>query len=231
MTMFKKTSPLFFLLPIVQVASAQDACDASMLNTTVRTWPVTSIDTIFSIAASTSRGVCNIARANRMADANLMVAGETLLIPGESCAQDIDNTTCLVPNMTYYASCVPGGLHTYNARYNDTRASIALKFQVSLDTITTMGVNVSAQSADAVIAADTQIKIPQCSPSQCTVQPYKFTFGTYVDLANELNTTVGQIMAFNPTYNYSSKTDVDDSPIISLPMNCRNSTGNITVIS
>ncbi|CAN9260888.1 unnamed protein product [Alternaria alternata] len=162
-----------------------------MLNTTVRTWPVTSTDTIFSIAASTSRGVCNIARANRMADANLMVAGETLLIPGD----------------------------------------IALKFQVSLDTITTMGVNVSAQSADAVIAADTQIKIPQCSPSQCTVQPYKFTFGTYVDLANELNTTVGQIMSFNPTYNYSSKTDVDDSPIISLPMNCRNSTGNITVIS
>ncbi|KAJ4355580.1 uncharacterized protein N0V89_003600 [Didymosphaeria variabile] len=156
-----------------------------------------------------------------------MVAGETLLIPAETC--DPDDSTCIIPNTTYTATCVPGGLHTYNTRFNDTRAKIASKFRVSLDSITTIG-NAST-SEDDVLEADAQLKIPQCSPSQCVVQPYKFTYGTYVDLAEEFNTTVGQIMAFNPTYNYSHEADPSEGPVISMPMNCVNLTGNVTVIS
>ncbi|KAL1604994.1 hypothetical protein SLS60_004537 [Paraconiothyrium brasiliense] len=162
-----------------------------------------------------------------MSDATLMVAGETLIIPAETC--DSDDSTCIIPNTNYTATCVPGGLHTYNTRFNDTGAKIAAKFRVSLDSITTMG-NASA-SEDSVLEADAQLKIPQCSPSQCVVQPYKFTYGTYVDLAEEFNTTVGQIMAFNPTYNYSHEADPNEGPVISMPMNCVNLTGNVTVIS
>ncbi|KAF2634240.1 hypothetical protein P280DRAFT_474783 [Massarina eburnea CBS 473.64] len=222
----KLTSILFLFFWGV---TAQNTCNNSTLNTTVSTWPVTSTDTIYSISTSTNRSICDIARANRMSDATLMVAGETLLIPGETCDDNQGDTSCLISNSTYYRTCVPGGLHTYNTRYNDTRASIALKFEVSLDTITLM--DKSANSTAGIIPTDSQLKIPQCSPSQCTVQPYKFTYGTYVDLAIQFNTTVGQIMAFNPTYNYSGEADASEGPVISMPMNCVNLTGNVTVIA
>lgn len=222
---------LLLSLSAIQTVSGQSNCDSTTLNTTIGSWPVMPADTIFSIASATNRSVCAIARANRMIDATLMVAGETLLIPAETCdAVANDSITCLIPiNTTYTAACISGGLHTYNTRFNDTRATIAAKFRMGLDSITVTG-NTSI-AADVILETDLQLKIPQCSPSTCLVTPFKFVYGTYVDLAAQYNTTVGQIMAFNPTYNYSNKVDPDESPVISLPMNCMTTSDNFTVIS
>lgn len=57
-------------LPILALAAAgvmsQTTCDYASLNTTVGTYLIESTDTIFTIAASVDRGVCDIARANRI---------------------------------------------------------------------------------------------------------------------------------------------------------------------
>jgi hypothetical protein len=164
-----------------------------------------------------------------MADPTLMVAGETLLIPGQVC--NSDNHTCLVPRGNYSTDCVKGGLHVYNSVFNDTYEYIAQKFQVSLETITSGVIGGAIASSDEILNSGTGIKVPQCSPSRCDVQPYRFVYGTYADLAKKFNTTVGQIIAFNPTYNYSSDTNADSGPIISLPINCANLSDNTTVIS
>ncbi|KAI0170765.1 hypothetical protein BJ166DRAFT_516922 [Pestalotiopsis sp. NC0098] len=42
-------------------------------------WNVASADTIFPIAEPTGRGVCDVARANSMADAELVAIDDTLL--------------------------------------------------------------------------------------------------------------------------------------------------------
>lgn len=222
---------LLLNLATIHTVSVQGSCNSSTLNTTIGPWLVTSNDNIFSIASATNRSVCAIARANRMSDPTLMNAGQTLLIPAQSCdAEANDSVSCLIPtNKTYTGACINGGLHTYNTRTNDTRTIIAAKFEVSVDSISALGSDDTA--ADEVLAADQDLKIPQCSPSQCILTPFKFVYGTYVDLAAQYNTTVGQIMALNPSYNYSAETDPTQGPVISLPVNCTALSSNVTVIS
>lgn len=83
---------------------------------------------------------------------------------------------------------------------------------------------------DEELAAGSVLKISQCAPSQCAIQPYKFTYGTYKDLAGHFNSTVGQIFGFNTGYRYSNATDAL-APVISVPMNCIALSDNITIIS
>ncbi|ORY62119.1 uncharacterized protein BCR38DRAFT_302729, partial [Pseudomassariella vexata] len=204
------------------------SCNSTTLNTTIGSWPVTSSDTIFSIALSANRGVCDIARANRMADAELLVAGAKLLIPAQVC--DLDSSSCLIASqINYTATCVLGGPHTYDTFVNDTYQKIAAKFEMAVTALT----NADRMPVDPsqTPAVGTTLKIPQCSPSQCVVQPYEFLYGTYVDVAKRFNTTVGQIMAFNPTFSYSNDANPDEGPVITMPMDCKALAGNVTVIS
>ncbi|RHZ53007.1 LysM peptidoglycan-binding domain-containing protein [Aspergillus thermomutatus] len=61
---------------------------------TTQYYTVLEGDRIFSIAAKVDRGVCDIARANRMMDAEYLVPGFSLIIPDT--ISDPDNDTCLL---------------------------------------------------------------------------------------------------------------------------------------
>ncbi|KAJ8064936.1 hypothetical protein OCU04_007240 [Sclerotinia nivalis] len=216
---------------LASIALAQDTtCSTSSLNTTASTWTVAETDTIFSIAAATNRGVCDIARASRMPDAEYIDTGMVLIIPAQVC--NPDNESCLLTASNDATSCVYGGPHTYTTVRNDTITKIATKFNVdvsvlSTDTITGM---LKVSSVDEIITAGTLMKVPQCSPSECTIQPIQFTYGVYKDLAEKYNATVGQLLGFNTGYRYSDSVE-SLSPVLTIPMNCKPLSENITVIS
>lgn len=96
-----------------------------------------------------------------MTDATLIVTGQHLIIPAE--VSEPHETSCLIPNSTYAAPCLSGGLHTYNTRLSDTRTAIAAEFEVALDTV---AAGMGSSDPDAIITTDTTLKIAQCSPKR-----------------------------------------------------------------
>ncbi|KAI9649431.1 hypothetical protein NHQ30_002007 [Ciborinia camelliae] len=216
---------------LASIAFAEDTnCTTANLNTTASTWTVTETDTIFSIAAATNRGVCDIARASRMPDAEYIDTGFVLIIPAEVC--NPDNDSCLLTASNDTTSCVYGGPHTYTPVRNDTLNKIAIKFNLDVSVISTEAITsmLGVSSADEVITTTSYMKLPQCSPSECTVQPYQFTYGVYKDLAEEYNSTVGQLFGFNTGYRYSDSVE-SLSPVLTIPMNCQPLSDSLTVIS
>lgn len=210
--------------------ASASTCDKSSLNTTVGTYYAKDGESIAQISSITNRGICDIARLNRMADAMIpLTTDEELLIPPEVCQPD--NSTCLTthhPGATY-SDCVMGGPHTYYTLKGDTLRYIALKLNITLEALqaTAQG---DASDADAEVQVDSFLKLPLCSPSTCSFFPKTFTYGTYKDIADEVGSTPGQIMALNPTYNH---TDVarGEGAVISVPDRCEYTGSNITVIS
>lgn len=207
--------------------TSRGACDSSLLNSTTFTYTTTSQDTIFSIAKKFDRGACDIARANRMIDAEHLFAGFTLLIPGQVC--NPDSSTCLLTRQNATATCVKGGPHDYKTIAGDTVEKIALyKLNVTVDTVMSEASEAGISSATEEIPAGTFIKVRQCVPSTCTITPFHFTYGVYKDLAEKFGTTVGQIMSFNGAYNYSDHSDAE-AAWITVPMGCTNLALNVTV--
>lgn len=236
-TMSPKMPPLS-LLPSLLVTlacalSAHATCNPSTLNTTSGVYYAHENQTIFEIATTVTRGACDIARYNRMADALIpLTTGEEILIPPQTC--NPDNSTCLItaePNATY-TECVVGGPHTYTTLAGDTMDYIALKLNLTIDALmsTSMMPGLDAGSTDTVVEAGQSIKLPQCSPSQCIFGPQTFVYGTYKDLAAEMGTTPGQIMALNPTYNHSVE-EQGLGPVLTVPRDCVLLSKNVTAIS
>jgi LysM repeat protein len=213
-----------------RATSPRTTCDTAALNSTVGSYTVSSGDTIFTVATTTNRGVCDIARYNRMADATILNAGEVLTIPAQVCHPD--QSTCLLVDTKPTRKCVLGGPHTYLTWPNDTIASIATtKFNITVDSLwNTTSRMLSVADAYSVIPTGNNIKLPLCNVSQCIVQPYEFLFGTYKDVAEQLGTTPGQLMAFNPGYNHSGYS-ATAGPIIAGPMKCELLTADYTVVS
>ncbi|GLA11511.1 hypothetical protein AnigIFM62618_005477 [Aspergillus niger] len=222
--------PLAALPFLASAASAAPTCNRSNLNSTVGLYTVQDGDTIASVSNSVNRGICDIARLNRMADAMIpFLTGEQLLIPPETCTPD--NSTCLLfPSPTdNYADCVSGGPHTYYTVKGDTIRTIALRLNITVEALSATAQG-GVSDPDALVQVGNELKVPQCSPSVCKVEPYHFTYGTYQDLADKIGSTVGQIMAFNPTYNHSDVAR-GQGAVVTLPKNCRNLGDNVTVIS
>lgn len=219
-----------FLLGLAATAVAiphttRAACDKTSLNTTSFVYTTTSDDTIFSIAKKFDRGACDIARANRMIDAEHLYADFTLKIPAQVC--NPDSTTCLLTKQNATATCVKGGPHDYRTIAGDTVEKIALyKLNVTVDTIWAQAKGMISSTTE-IIPANSWIKIPQCMPSVCSVTPFHFTYGVYKDLAEKFDTTVGQIMAFNGGYNYSDHSDAE-AAWITVPLGCVNLSLNVT---
>ncbi|KAJ5943270.1 hypothetical protein N7516_003438 [Penicillium verrucosum] len=190
-------------------------CDESSLNTTTTTYTTTSEDTIFTVAKKFDCGPCDIARYNRMIDAEHMFANFTPRIP---------------PQQNATATCLKGGPHDYKTIAGDTIEEIALyKLKMTVKSVYENG-KMAVSSIHEELPANTFLKIPQCVSSVCHVTPFHFTYGVYKDLAEKFGTTVGQIMAFNGGYNYSeSAADADaDAAWISVPMGCINLALNVT---
>ncbi|OJJ42419.1 hypothetical protein ASPZODRAFT_155329 [Penicilliopsis zonata CBS 506.65] len=204
-------------------------CDPDALNTTTWTYTTKANETIYDVAAAVKRGVCDIARENCMADALMpLTTGETLLIPGEAC--EADETTCLIVADAddNYSDCVIGGPHTYTTVKGDTLAYIALKFNLTVASLqATAEPQGLGYDPNATIVPGNDIKVPLCSPSKCEISPWAVTYGTYKDWAPKLGTTVGQLMALNPTFNHSE----GGGAVIEWAYNCVTLAENTTVIS
>lgn len=154
--------------------------------------------------------------------------GETIVIPPEVCPDEIDDTTCVIDNYNSSNTCLLGGPRLAYTVTGDTYAKIANRLNLNVTALTT-------DNFTEVLAAGQFIKVPLCSPSQCSYMPYQFTLGdykVYKDLADEYGSTPGQFMMLSPTYNYSSAAYDDKSPpVIDMPFNCTATSTNITVIT
>lgn len=223
---------LMAVLAIAMKAAAGSSCNSSALNTTEYLYPITVAGTtIFDVANATNRGVCDIARINIMADVEIVPnVGQEILIPAQVC--EPDNESCILPwNNETTNECIMGGPRLYYTVNGDTYERIALK-RLNITVESLMGNGMGNQSASDPLEPGQYVKVPLCSPSQCVIQPYTFSYGVYKDLAEEYGTTVGQIMMLSPTYNYSSSAYTGaGSPSIDLAINCTALSSNITVIS
>ncbi|KAI1302246.1 hypothetical protein F5Y03DRAFT_362180 [Xylaria venustula] len=228
--MYKHLSLL--VASLAPLATGQ-ACNSTALNATIGSYYVTvEGTTVFDIANQTSRGVCDIGRANLMADVTIPPnVGQTLRIPGEVC--EPDQTTCLLPeNGTN--TCIYGGPRLYYTQKGDTLAVVARRLNLTTDSIATGGGGQSYSGSTNVSAPLQEgqfIKIPRCVPSACVIEPYVFSEGVYLDLARKYGTTVGQIMMLSPTYNFSSIAFSEGGmfPPITMAYNCTALSDNVTV--
>ncbi|KAL4155314.1 hypothetical protein PRNP1_007424 [Phytophthora ramorum] len=212
---------------LIAAADARGSCDSSALNTTQTTYTTGAIMSVTEVATINQRGICDVARANRMSDPTIPFAADTeVMIPAQVC--DPDNISCFTVVDTDTTNfCLMGGPHLYYTQRNDTYRTIALeRFNITLDSVLTALI-VDASQADVELDAGLFIKIPSCYPSQCTLQPYKFTYGTYKDLADEFGSSVGQIIGYNPTYSHSVA-DTGDGPVLTIPMDCKSLSDNVT---
>lgn len=215
-----KLAAVVALLAVGLSVAAAD-CDSSSLNTTVATYTTDASAevTVASVAALFNRGACDVARANRMSDPTIPFAAATdVIIPAEVCEPDNDSCYTVVDTATTNF-CLLGGPHLYYTQRNDTYRTIALeRFNISLESVLT-ALGVDESQADVPLDVAQFIKIPSCYPSQCVLQPYKFTYGTYKDLAEQFGASVGQIIAYNPTYSHSVA-ETGDGPVLTIPINC-----------
>ncbi|EOA90223.1 carbohydrate-binding module family 50 protein [Exserohilum turcica Et28A] len=74
-------------------APAAPSDDSSSSTSPQKTVTIAPGDTLEKIAAANGVGVCDLARANEIADPNKILAGSTLVVLG--LAGDKDNSTCL----------------------------------------------------------------------------------------------------------------------------------------
>ncbi|KAL4959771.1 uncharacterized protein BDV14DRAFT_193512 [Aspergillus stella-maris] len=205
-----------------RTATTSPSCNAATLNTTTYLYPIiTAGTTIFDVANATGRGVCDIGRQNLMADVTIVPnVGQEILIPPETCTPD--NESCLLPNTTTTNTCIVGGPRLYYTVNGDTYARIAQRLNITVDSLMAMVLADEAAGDDEQLEPGNFVKVPLCSPSSCTIEPYEFTWGVYKDLAERFGTTVGQIMMLSPTYNYSSAAFAEGGtfPPINVLTNC-----------
>lgn len=123
-------------------------------------------------------------------------------------------------------TCLAGGPHTFTPRTNDTIASIATLFQVAYSAIET---GQTVYPDVNTVVTDGQVKIEQCFPSQCEIQPFYLQTTDLAALAAEYNTTEGQIRAYNPTGPFDEVINTSAYPVIAMPMNCVNLSSTVTI--
>ena len=220
--------------PLAAVSLAAASCNPNALNTTTYQYPITKEGTtVFDVARATKRGVCDIGRQNLMADVTIQPnVGESFLIPGETCQPD--NDSCIIKDVDRINTCIYGGPRLYYTVKGDTYEKIALRLNITTESLMAGSQHGGASgSPNQTLPVGQFLKVPECSPSQCIIQPYSFKRGVYKDLAEKYGTTVGQIMMLSPTYNYSSLAFSKGGtfPPIDLPINCTALSKNTTVIS
>lgn len=215
------------LLSTFGLVAASAVCNKESLNSTSYLYPITEETTVFEVARKTKRGVCEIGRANLMADVTIPPAiGESFIIPGETCTPD--NDSCIIKDVGRVRDCIYGGPRLYYTVKGDTYEKVALRLN-----ITTESVSGSSTGNNETLPVGQFLKVPLCSPSQCIIRPYSFTYGVYKDLADKYGTTVGQIMMLSPTYNYSSVALTGDGnyPPIDIAINCTALSTDITALN
>ncbi|EKG12579.1 Peptidoglycan-binding Lysin subgroup [Macrophomina phaseolina MS6] len=193
-----------------------EICNGTItLNTTTTTYTVQPGDTLLAIAASFNRGVCDIARANAIADIDVLFANQTLLIPAQTC--NPDSTSCLATNTNPTATCIPGGPGFYTVVSGDTLTRIAEdKYNITLASL--IAANTANIPNPDVIEVGQLVNVPVCPETQCFIQPYVYHNATLVQLAADYGATVGQILSLNANFNGTGAPTPGQT--ITLPSRC-----------
>lgn len=195
--------------------------------------------TVQDAATATGRDLCDLARWNLVTDVTVVPnVGQTFLIPAEVC--EPDNTSCvLTEEGNPQAECLLSGPRLYYTQGGDTYDIIAMRLGMNVSAITSSSNGspdgmYSSVNTSEVLDADQFMKIPQCEYSVCEMMPYSFGADgamVYKDLADAYNTTAGQMIALNPTYNYSSNARQGGTPPPITPLyNCRYISDNTTAV-
>ncbi|KAK4495591.1 hypothetical protein PRZ48_012859 [Zasmidium cellare] len=200
------------------VLPRNDDCQSTCGSTTTTNYTIVAGDTLTTVAERYSSGICDIAALNNIANPNLVVPGQNLLIP-TNCTTP-DNTSCIEAPVEPTETCVKGLGSTYDVRSGDTLSAIANNFNITLAAI----VDANPQIADIdVIEVGQIINVPVCPSSQCeSVGTYNIVSGDlFVDLASTYHTTIGQILALNVGVD---PTKLEAGQQIILPQGCQNVT-------
>ncbi|GMF19761.1 unnamed protein product [Phytophthora lilii] len=220
-----------FTLPIalttaclISATEASNACDTSALNRTVGTYTTDAITSVTTIATLTSRGICDVARANRMSNPTIPFAADTeVIIPAQVCEPMIYHA---LPSWTL----PPPTLASWEVQTSTTRSAMTLTASLLSKGLTSRskcahrtecGRVGGRRGAGRGFVPQDSIVLPE------PVQPYHFTYGTYKDLVEEFGASVGQIIAYNPTYSHSSAT-AGEGPVLTIPMGCKALSDNVT---
>ena len=115
-------------------------------------------DTLTRIAASLSSGICDIARASRIENVDLIFPNQTLTVPVK--VANPDNASCLITN-TATATCVSNGPATYTVQTNDTFKSIAMKLGITTESL--QGANPGVDQYNLV--QGNVLNVPVCGAS------------------------------------------------------------------
>ncbi|KAI8238660.1 Intracellular hyphae protein 1 [Colletotrichum sp. SAR 10_99] len=110
--------------------------------------------TLTTIAQRYNSGICDIAWQNKLANPNVIFAGQVLLVPVDVC--NPDNTSCITP--TGEATCVTGGPATYTIKSGDTFFVVAQSLGITTDSLTGANPGVAAES----LKVGQVIKVPVC---------------------------------------------------------------------
>ncbi|CAN8105256.1 unnamed protein product [Discula destructiva] len=122
----------------------------------VETYTVVRGDTLEKIAAEFSTGVCNIAEASGMTNADFLDIDQVLAVPTDVCEENIDNDTCRTN--AGVAECVTGGEPTYTIASGDTFFQIAAGLGITLDSLTAANPSVDPGN----LQIDQVIVVPVC---------------------------------------------------------------------
>lgn len=149
------------------LVSATSVCNNATLNTTVGTYPITVAGTtVQDVANATNRGVCDIGRANLMADVSIVPnVGQSLIIPPETCTPD--NESCILMNANTTRTCINGGPRLYFTVNGDTYQKIALRLNITVAAVMGNSTATTLTGASDELEAGQFVKIPLCEPSDC----------------------------------------------------------------
>ncbi|OJD35044.1 carbohydrate-binding module family 50 protein [Diplodia corticola] len=195
--------------------AARQLCNGTIaLDTSTQQYVIQSGDTLTTIAGQFNRGACDIFQANNLTNPNLIITGDTLVIPPQTCFPD--NTTCLGPQTTPTATCIPGGPGFYIVQSGDSLSALSALFNITLDSI----IQANSQNIPNpdLIEIGQVVNIPVCPGTQCNISPYTIQPGdVFVDLAEKYLTSAGQILALNPGVAVDS---LQPGQVITLPSYC-----------
>lgn len=191
-------------------------------------------DTLGKLAKQFGVGICDIAKASKLADPNIITPGQTLTIPAPTAKPD--DTSCLpAGGGAATARCVPGGPDRLVIPSAGLTGELAAKFlNITVDSFAASnkaafasvaggGKNVSAtQLGAANLTGGSIMQVPVCPNSQCTIGQGTVKQGDIFDkIAAAAGSTTGQILALNPGID---RLNLQIGQTFTLPSNCKNNT-------
>lgn len=193
-------------------------------------------DTLGKLAKQFGVGICDIAKASKLADPNIVNIGDVLTIPAPQAGVAPDDTSCLKSGGgVATAGCVVGGPDRLVIPAAGLTGQLAAKFlNITIDSFAAAnaaslkaaaggGGNVSAAAVAAMnLTGGSIMQVPVCPNSQCTIGQGTVKQGDIFDkIASAAGSTTGQILMLNPGID---RLNLQIGQTFTLPSDCKNLT-------